>query len=125
VATGVVDSVDMAASAVFAVLRNAGLVVTEAEPTGSAVAARIRDLLDRIGLLQPVAGSAEPVALLDDVETRLLTMLLSGHTVTLAAESMFTSRRTAERKLARVREKLGAATTAEAVAIFGRTQTGR
>ncbi len=117
VATGRVDTLDQAVTAVQAVLRHAGLVVSVCEQNGSPDAARIQDLLGRIAPLELAETDDTGTADLDETETGLLGLLAGGRTVAGAAAELNMSRRTADRRLASARAKLGASTTAEAVAI--------
>jgi DNA-binding NarL/FixJ family response regulator len=61
------------------------------------------------------AGDASGIDVLDPDEQDLLDALVSGCTITEAAAQLHLSRRTATRRLARSRQRLGVATTAEAM----------
>lgn len=101
-----------ASAAVLALARGAGLQI-ELALSGDA---RRRFLED----LHRIAGSAggplpvEPIRLPAE-QRMLLDLLASGLTVTAAANELHRSRRTVNRMLTEVRERLGVATTAEAV----------
>jgi DNA-binding NarL/FixJ family response regulator len=60
-------------------------------------------------------GNGMPVLLLQSDDRRLLRLIATGMTLCEASASLHMSRRTCTRRLAAIREKLGAQTTAEAV----------
>jgi DNA-binding CsgD family transcriptional regulator len=105
-----------AQQAVLAALAGAHLVVV-------ATAAReVTDMLcedlRRLGALDHrVGGPDTAVHGLGDTERALLEHLLRGDSLGQAALALHLSRRTADRRLAAARQALGAATTAEALAI--------
>jgi DNA-binding CsgD family transcriptional regulator len=108
----VADAAD-AAEALLAAVAGAGLVVHAR--ADRAVIDRLVDDLRRLGAVdhrttEPGAG---PVLTAD--ERRLLDRLADGQTLGQAAADLNLSRRTADRRLASAREKLGAETTAEAI----------
>lgn len=113
VCRGRVEDEATAAASVLALARGAGLHV-EVALTGDARRRYLEDL-HRIGA--PAVGSTPPAAAqLPAEQQELLDLLASGATVTAAATAMHRSRRTVNRILADARERLGVATTAEAVA---------
>ena len=117
--TTVVTVTDEASAA--AALR---LALTGRPVTIHAVAPRaILDVLyDDLRRLTSVEVRSGP-ALADDLtadERAVLSLLAAGRSVAEAAEALHLSLRTAERRLAAARLKLGAATTLEAVTHLGR-----
>ena len=116
--TGAVRDASEAAEALLAAVGGAGLVV-------HALADRkvIDRLVDDLRRLGPVDHrTAEPASgpgLTAD-ERRLLGRLAEGRTLGEAAAELHLSRRTADRRLASAREKLGVATTAEAVVAYAK-----
>ncbi len=110
----VLDARDTAA-AVLAAARGAGVVAAVGPAPG--LAPRLFQDLSRLG---PV-GTAEPVGdapemLLDRETYALLAALAEGQTLGVAARSLSISPRTADRRLAAARRRLGVTTTAEALA---------
>ena len=82
-------------------------------------------LYDDLRRLAPVTVRTEPAptpraARLDEDETALLRLLATGLTLRDAAAELHVSPRTADRRLAGARAKLGVATTIEAVAAIAR-----
>lgn len=113
VCTGAVATAEDAAAALLAAVGGAGLVV---------VARAERDVLDRLcgdlrhlGRLDHRTASAARLPRLTTEERALVDRLLDGLTLGEAAAHLSISRRTADRRMASVREKLGVATTAEAL----------
>jgi DNA-binding CsgD family transcriptional regulator len=118
VCTGAVRDAADAAEALLAAVAGAGLVV---------YAQGDRDLIDRLvddlrrfGPVDHRTGEPEPDPGLTRDEAELLGQLAEGKTLGDAAAHLHLSRRTADRRLAAAREKLGAATTAEAVVAYAR-----
>jgi len=108
-----------AAEALLAAVGGSGLVV-------HAMADRdvIDRLVDDLRRLCPVdhrTGEPEPGPGLTADERRLLEALANGGTLGEAATELHLSRRTADRRLASARTKLGAATTAEAVVAYAKS----
>lgn len=105
-----------AQQAVLAALAGAELVVLASAPRE--VIDMLCEDLRRLGTLdhrltrQPPAEPALPPA-----ERALIERLLAGDSLGAAAKALHLSRRTADRRLASARRTLGAATTAEALAI--------
>jgi DNA-binding CsgD family transcriptional regulator len=111
-AGAVVDAAD-AAEALLAAVAGAGLVVhARAE---RAVTDRLVDDLRRLGPVEHRTNEPESRPALTPDERRLLDRLADGQTLGWAAADLNLSRRTADRRLASARKKLGAATTAEAI----------
>ena len=113
VCTGTVNSSEDAAAALLAAVAGAGLVVD-----GRAE----RDILDRLcddlrhlGRLDHRTASTPRSPRLTLEERALVDSLLDGLTLGEAAGRLSISRRTADRRMSSVREKLGVATTAEAL----------
>lgn len=102
--------------AVLAALAGAHLVVAATAPRE--VIDMLCEDLRRLGTLDHQVGApATPVHGLGDTERALLEHLLRGDSLGEAANALHLSRRTADRRLAAARRALGAATTAEALAI--------
>jgi DNA-binding NarL/FixJ family response regulator len=102
--------------AVLAALAGAHLVVAAAAPRE--VIDMLCEDLRRLGTLDHQVGvQAAPAGGLGDTERALLKQLLKGDSLGEAANALHLSRRTADRRLASARRALGAATTAEALAI--------
>jgi DNA-binding NarL/FixJ family response regulator len=107
-----------AAAAVLAGARGAG-VVAAVGPTPGLVE-RVFEDLSRLGTVRTSAAT-EPVhgasaTLLDRESINLLEALALGQTLEAAARSLSISRRTADRRLAAARRRLGVTTTAAALA---------
>jgi DNA-binding CsgD family transcriptional regulator len=115
----VVDAAD-AAEALLAVVAGAGLVVHAR--ADRAVIDRLVDDLRRFGPVDHLTGALEPSPELTPVERRLLDRLADGQTLGQAAADLSLSRRTADRRLASARKKLGADTTAEAIVNHARAR---
>jgi DNA-binding NarL/FixJ family response regulator len=121
VCVGAVTNEGDAERAIRAALRGAGLVVH---------AQASREVIDRfcedarhLGPLDHRFGMPERPPALDGEETTLLELLSDGHSLVEAAARLNISKRTADRRLASARGKLGAATRAEAVVAFRRRGT--
>lgn len=117
----VADAAD-AAEALLAAVAGAGLVV-HARARRSVVD-RLVDDLRRLGPVEHLTGELEPGSELTVDERRLLELLAAGKTLGQAAADLALSRRTADRRLASARKKLGAATTAEAIVAHARSRRG-
>ena len=102
-----------AAEALLAAVAGAGLVVHAR--ADRAVVDRLVDDLRRLDSVEHDTIDAEPGPELTAEERRLLDRLAAGRTLGQAAAELNLSRRTADRRLASARTKLGAATTAEAI----------
>jgi DNA-binding NarL/FixJ family response regulator len=116
VCVGAVDNAADAQAALLAAARGAG-VVAVARCSAVDFDAFIDDLA-RLGPVEELDGDAEPGA---SQEQRLLELLADGLSLDEAAAALHISRRTAERRLARVRLTLGVRTTAAAVARVSRS----
>jgi DNA-binding NarL/FixJ family response regulator len=114
---GVVANEADAASAVLAAIAGYGLIV-ELRVDG-VVRDRLLDDLRHAGPLEVRAVGATPPDL-DAESLALLRSIAAGVTLGDAAERLGISRRTADRRLATIRETLGVGRTVEAVAIAGR-----
>lgn len=113
VSTGRVETEADAAEAVLAALAGAGLLVHAAAERG--LVDRLLDDLRRLGPVEHLTSDTPPPARLGREELLLLERLAGGATLGDAAAALHLSRRTADRRLASARAKLGAATTAEAL----------
>jgi DNA-binding CsgD family transcriptional regulator len=98
--------------ALLAALRGFGLVVSVRRADDGA-AVFLEDLR-RLGPLDIRSSGSEAVRL-NPGETRLLGLLAEGTSLSTASRELHLSRRSAYRRLARVRKALGVATVAEAV----------
>ena len=111
--TGTVRDAGDAAEALLAAVGGAGLVVHAVAERE--VIDRLVDDLRRLGAVDHRTGEPAAGPGLTPDERRLLDALANGRTLGDAAAELHLSRRTADRRLASAREKLGVATTAEAV----------
>lgn len=122
VAVGPVDSDDAAKAAVFCAVRGVGLVVTLDDEAPWAVAFR-GDLTRATGGAPP--DPSGPAALPLSTEQReVLDLLADGHSIAQAARMRFLSLRTANRRVAEARERLGVATNREAVVAYVKLRDG-
>lgn len=117
ICAGAVEDEFDAAEALLAAIGGAGVVI-EARADREVID-RLLDDLRRLGAVDHRLGEPETPLLTAD-ERELLTLLVGGATLGAAAETLHLSRRTADRRLAAARAKLGAQTTAEAVLAFSR-----
>jgi DNA-binding NarL/FixJ family response regulator len=113
VCTGTVASAEDAAAALLAVVAGAGVVI--AGRADRAVLDRLIDDLRRFGPVDHRGPDAPVRAPLTGEEQSLLDLLAEGLSVSEAARRLSLSRRTAVRRLAAGRAKLGVETTAAAV----------
>jgi DNA-binding NarL/FixJ family response regulator len=113
VCVGAVRDTADAAEAVLAAVAGAGLVVHAL--TDRALADRLVDDLRRLGPVEHRTAEPAPAPELTGDERRLLDALADGKTLGAAAAELHLSRRTADRRLRSAKEKLGVATTAEAI----------
>jgi DNA-binding CsgD family transcriptional regulator len=105
-----------AQQAVLAALAGAHLVVL-ASATREVIDMLCEDLR-RLGILDHRLAPEQPAGpALAPAERALIERLLAGDSLGQAAKALHLSRRTADRRLASARRTLGAATTAEALAI--------
>jgi DNA-binding NarL/FixJ family response regulator len=118
VCTGAVESAADAAEALLAAVAGAGLVV--AGRAGRDVLDRLCDDLRRLGTLDHRTQDSARRPRLTAEESALVELLLEGLTLGAAARRLAISRRTADRRLASVRQALGVETTAEALVRLGR-----
>ena len=114
---GIVAGERDAAGAVLAAIAGYGLIV-ELRVDG-VVRDRLLDDLRHAGPLEVHTVEAMPPDL-DDESLALLRSIAAGETLGDAAARLGISRRTADRRLATIRETLGVQRTVEAVAIAGR-----
>ena len=113
VCTGVVGSIEDAAAALLAAVGGAGVLIdAHAERD---VVDRLCEDLRRIGRLEHRVGEQPPRVTLTREEQALVEILLDGESLGAAARRLRVARRTADRRLASVRAKLGVKTTAEAL----------
>jgi DNA-binding CsgD family transcriptional regulator len=117
VSSGVVEDALGAAEALLAAIGGAGVVIDARADRD--VTDRLLDDLRRLGAVDHRIGDPE-LPVLTAEERELLALLAAGTTLGSAAARLHLSRRTADRRLAQARGKLGAATTAEAVVAFSR-----
>jgi DNA-binding NarL/FixJ family response regulator len=113
--TGGVSDRAQAQAVALAAVRGAALAVAVADDW--LLECLVEDL-SRVGAVavrDPHA--AHPIALLDPGQCRLLELVAAGATLAAAADQLGWSRRTINRRLARIRETLGVATTAEALVL--------
>lgn len=122
VCAGPVRDAEDAARALLAAVAGAGLVVHAQADRD--VIDRLVDDLRRFGRVDYRTREPDLRPELSADERRLLDRLAEGKTLGKAAAELHLSRRTADRRLASAREKLGVATTAEAVVAYARTQLG-
>ena len=120
VCAGTVADAASAAEALIAALGGAGLLV-EARAERELVD-RLVDDLRRLGRVEHRTREPDR-AVLTHEERTLLGLLAEGVTVGDAARELNLSRRTADRRLATARAKLGVATTAEAIVAAAREQS--
>lgn len=116
VCAGVVRDASDAAEALLAGVAGAGLAIHAV--AARHVVDRLVDDLRRLGPVEHRTGEPEQGPTLTEEERRLLGALAQGGTLSRAAEESHLSRRTADRRLRSAKEKLGAASTAEAVVAY-------
>lgn len=122
VAVGSVGSEAAAGAALECAVRGVGLVVDldDAEPW----AVTFRSDLSRATGTDP-AVPPEPDALpLSREQREVLDLLADGHSIAQAARMRFLSLRTANRRVAEARERLGVATNREAVVAYVKLRAG-
>jgi DNA-binding CsgD family transcriptional regulator len=117
VCVGRVENDSDAAAAVLCAVSGAALVVDAVAPRSTVD--RLCDDLRHLGDLDHRADVPSGPALSGD-ERALLARLLGGATLGQAAHDLHISRRTADRRLAGARDRLGAQSTSEAVAAAAR-----
>ncbi len=123
VCCGVVADAEQGASALAALARGVGLVVRVEGP--SSFRLQVLDDLHRNGTLVVAGRPARPALQLSGDDVTLLRALAEGATVDEAARLAMISPRTAHRRLALVRDGLGAANTTEAVALWSQRRSDR
>lgn len=112
---GRVTDLEVARQAVAAAARGVGLAVS-VELTGDDKRRFLEDL-ERLGA-SPAGKASTTADLLDADHGELLAALATGATLTAAAADLHLSRRTAHRRIAEARQRLGVNTTVEAVAAW-------
>jgi DNA-binding NarL/FixJ family response regulator len=118
VCVGAVTDTADAAAALLSAVWGAGVVVHAQAPT--AVVERLVEDLRRLGPVDYRTGELPTGPTLTHDEHALLDLLAGGSTLGDAAEQLHLSRRTADRRLASARKKLGANSTAETLVLFSR-----
>jgi DNA-binding NarL/FixJ family response regulator len=113
VCTGVVASPEDAAAALLAAVGGAGVLIDGRAERD--VVDRLCEDLRRIGRLDHRVGEQSLRVVLTREEQALVEILLDGESLGTAARRLSLARRTADRRLASVRAKLGVETTAEAL----------
>jgi DNA-binding NarL/FixJ family response regulator len=113
VCTGTVRDDSDAAAALLAAVGGAGLVIHALG--GRDLTDRLVDDLRRLGTVDHRTAEPSERPELPADERELLELLADGRTLGEAAAHLHISRRTADRRLASARARLGVATTAEAV----------
>jgi DNA-binding NarL/FixJ family response regulator len=121
ICSGTVSSAEDAAAALLAALGGAGVVVSARAERD--IVDRLCDDLRRLGPLDHRVGEATRAAALTSEERSLVDLLLEGTTLGEAARRLGLSRRTADRRLASVREKMGVETTAAALVEIARRRS--
>lgn len=117
VCAGVVDDAASAAEALLAAVGGAGVII--AANAGRDLVDRLVDDLRRLGPVEHRTHEPDSPALTGQ-QRDLLALLADGLTLGAAARELHLSRRTADRRLAEARAKLGVESTAEAVVAFRR-----
>lgn len=117
ICSGTVASAEDAAAALLAAVGGAGVLIHATAERD--VVDRLCEDLRRIGRLDHRLGEAPPRVHLTRDERALINFLLEGDSLGSAARSLHLARRTADRRLASVRKKLGVETTAEALVAIG------
>lgn len=119
VRAGTVTSFEDAANALLAAVGGAGVVLHARADRD--VVDRLCDDLRRLGPLEHRVGDHENEPRLTHAEEQLLELLAEGLTLGAAAARLTIGRRTADRRLAAARTKLGVRTTAEALVRFAQS----
>lgn len=114
VCAGIVASAEDAAAALLAAVGAAAGVLIHARAERDVID-RLCDDLRGLGKLDHRVGERAPRVRLTREEQTLVDILLAGKSLSAAARKLNLSRRTADRRLASVRAKLGVETTAEAL----------
>lgn len=113
VCAGRVESAEDAAAALLAAVGGAGLVIHAR--AGREIVDRLCEDLRRLGSLDHRIGEGARRPRLTREEQALAELLLGGASLAEAARRLAIARRTADRRMAAVRAKLGVQTTAEAL----------
>jgi DNA-binding CsgD family transcriptional regulator len=122
VCSGRITTAADAAASLLCAVWGAGLVLDVV--ASQDVVERLCEDLRRIGAVDYRSGEPDGDELTHD-ERALLELLAEGATLGAAASALHLSRRTADRRVASARQKLGAETTAQAIVKFapGRADT--
>ncbi len=120
VCTGAVAGAEDAAAALLAVVAGAGIVVDGRADRETLD--RLCEDLRRLGTLDHRTSDASRRPRLTREQRALVDLLMEGRTLGEAAHQLNLSRRTADRRLAAVRDLLGVETTAEALVKLGRRE---
>jgi DNA-binding NarL/FixJ family response regulator len=123
VCSGVVASAEDAAAALLAAVGGAGVLIDAR--AGRDVIDRLCEDLRRLGRLDHRIGEPARRVHLTREEQALVEILLDGESLGSAARRLSLARRTADRRLASVRAKLGVSTTAEALLRVAERTPGR
>lgn len=118
VSAGVVGDANDAAEALLAAVWGAGVLIHAT--ASQEIVARLVEDLGRLGAVELRLSGTVSTPKLTHEEQTLLEFLAEGVALGEAAERLHVSRRTADRRLASARRKLGAGTTAEALVAFTR-----
>ncbi|WP_051451504.1 helix-turn-helix transcriptional regulator [Actinospica robiniae] len=118
VSTGVLTDRDDAVAAMLAAVAGAGLVVHGVAPP--ALLDEFCDDLRRLGRIDHRLPDTPTTPGLSPDEQRLVDLLAAGIGLGLAAAALHMSRRTADRRLAALRCRLGARTTAQTLVLARR-----
>lgn len=116
VLVGVVADATDASEAMLAAIIGIGLVVHGR--ASREVLDRLCDDLRRLGRVDHRPGGERRVPRFDEFDSALLGLLAAGLSVRATAAKLYVSRRTADRRLADVRARLGVDSTAEALLAF-------
>lgn len=118
VCSGVVDSAEAAGLAITALLRGCNLLVAIGTDLPERQAGRfLADAADLGDVLRPVPPEAAPDLPITEEQATILGLLAEGTSIVAAAERMYLSVRTCERRIGQARKALGVRSTAEAVAV--------
>jgi DNA-binding NarL/FixJ family response regulator len=123
VAVGSVSSDAAARAALDCAIRGVGLVVDLDDEAPWAVTFR-SDLDRATGAPPSVTGPAPAAVPLNTEQREVLDLLADGHSIAQAARMRFLSLRTANRRVAEARERLGVATNREAVVAYVKLRDG-
>lgn len=123
ICSGIVASAEDAAAALLAAVGGAGVLIDAR--ADREIVDRLCEDLRRLGRLDHRVGDQARRVNLTREEQALVEILLAGESLGAAARTLHLARRTADRRLASVRAKLGVATTAEALVRMAERSSGR